>query len=348
MFCRNEINGLLKGSLKYPEGEGKIYYDISSRQSLFTLYERKNLGFNDVKNLFYSWAEAAAEAERYLLNTGYLVCRPEYIYLDPSTKKASWLFYPTDSEADYPADLCGLAEFLLEKTDHKDADAVDIVYKFYRDAKAGTFLLSEITEMIEAVKVRPGDAEEAYGHDEYIRDEFPVETGESKETGESSVFKRIGKLFSDRKTKRNGNEKEEGNPVLQTAETFEREGKQEQDYLLWQETEEEPETKETVIIAEKTEAVRELKCIRDGKTYSLKKLPAFLGKMKSEVDIFIEDDSVSRIHARFFESDGKVFIEDLNSTNGSAVNEIDLEAYEKVELYPKDRIRIGNVDFIYN
>lgn len=55
-----------------------------------------------------------------------------------------------------------------------------------------------------------------------------------------------------------------------------------------------------------------------------------------------------RIHARFFESDGKVFIEDLNSTNGSAVNEIDLEAYEKVELYPKDRIRIGNVDFIYN
>ena len=118
---------------------------------------------------------------------------------------------------------------------------------------------------------------------------------------------------------------------------------------VWQESNtEDTGNKETVLIAEKAEELRELKCTRDGKTYSLKELPVILGKMKGKVDICIEDESVSRMHVRFFESGQVVCMEDLNSKNGSSVNDIGLESHEKVELSPGDRIRIGLVDFIYN
>ena len=103
-----------------------------------------------------------------------------------------------------------------------------------------------------------------------------------------------------------------------------------------------------MLIAVRGEERRELKCVRDGKIYPLENLPVLIGKLKSEVDICIEDESVSRIHVRLFESGGKVWMEDLNSRNGTSVNEIDLDSYEKVELSAGDRIRIGSVDFIYN
>ena len=355
MFCRNDIKGLLKGRLKCTDGEAKIYYDISSRQSLSTVYEKNNLCFSDVKSLFYSWTDAAKEAERYLLNTGFLICSPEYIYLDPSSKRADWLFYPTDCETDYPEDLSELAEFLLEKVDHKDADAVDIVYKFYRSQKEGTFLISEIIEMIDSVKTRFKETEPLEEHEEFIREEFQTDFKENEYIPSGSVFQKIGKLFSIKKSrKKAGAEKEEiltpkkERYIIPVTEREEKEP-YESGGAVWQESKsEDMGNKETVLIAAKPEEAKELKCIRDGKTYSLKELPVILGKMKGEVDICIEDESVSRMHVRFFESDRKVWMEDLNSKNGSSVNDIDLESHEKVELSPGDIIRIGLVDFVYN
>ena len=336
-----------------------MYYDISSRQSLATLYEKNNLCFSDVKSFFYSWSDAVKEVERYLLNTGFLVCSPEYVYLDPSTKRADWLFYPTDRETDYPEDLNDLAEFLLEKVDHKDADAVDIVYKFYRSQKEGTFLISEIIEMIDSVKTRFKETEPLEEHEEFIREEFQMEYNEPENEVSGSVFKKIGKLFSLKNSKKESAEKEEklsGKKEWYKMSVKEKEmrkkeenGLYESGGVVWQESKtEDTGNHETVLIASKPEEARELKCIRDGKTYSLKELPVILGKMRGEVDICIEDESVSRMHVRFFEEGQKIVMEDLNSKNGSSVNDIDLESHEKVELSPGDRIRIGLVDFIYN
>ena len=93
---------------------------------------------------------------------------------------------------------------------------------------------------------------------------------------------------------------------------------------------------------------RELTDILTKEKYPLKNLPVVVGKLEGSVDICLKDDSVSRLHARFFEQDGDIFLEDLNSTNGCSVNEIPLENNEKVKLSPGDRILIGETEFIYN
>ncbi len=83
------------------------------------------------------------------------------------------------------------------------------------------------------------------------------------------------------------------------------------------------------------------------KEYSLGELPALAGKMKGRVQLLIPDASVSRIHARFSEMDGKTVLMDMNSTNGTYVNDIRLEPEEMVALETGDEIRLGDVRMQY-
>ena len=106
------------------------------------------------------------------------------------------------------------------------------------------------------------------------------------------------------------------------------------------------ETSKTVLLSG-NEGERILTSVKDGKTYSLENLPILVGKLEKDVDIVLNDPSISRLHARFYESDGKIFLEDLNSTNGCVLNNIRLQTNEKAELSSGDRIRIGAVEFIY-
>lgn len=60
-------------------------------------------------------------------------------------------------------------------------------------------------------------------------------------------------------------------------------------------------------------------------------------------EIRIDDSFASGKHARLYDRDGVVFIEDMNSTNGTYVNGRRLGAQQP--LRPSDRIRIGDTEF---
>ena len=60
-------------------------------------------------------------------------------------------------------------------------------------------------------------------------------------------------------------------------------------------------------------------------------------------EIRIDDSFASSRHARLYDRDGVVFIEDMNSTNGTYVNGRRLGAQQA--LRPSDRIRIGDTEF---
>ncbi len=81
--------------------------------------------------------------------------------------------------------------------------------------------------------------------------------------------------------------------------------------------------------------------------YSLEGLPVLAGKMRGRVQILLPEASVSRIHARFIELNGRVALMDMNSTNGTYVNDIRLEPEETVVLEAGDEIRLGDVRMQY-
>lgn len=76
-------------------------------------------------------------------------------------------------------------------------------------------------------------------------------------------------------------------------------------------------------------------------------LPLTVGKLGSVSDFIINDNAVSKLHARFEEHNGRVCVCDLNSTNGTVRNGEVIEINTPVALEPGDKLRFGRSCFTY-
>jgi FHA domain-containing protein len=63
----------------------------------------------------------------------------------------------------------------------------------------------------------------------------------------------------------------------------------------------------------------------------------------AEADVQIEDRYASGLHARIFSRDGRTYVEDMSSTNGTLVNDATLRG--EAELIDGDVVRIGDTEF---
>lgn len=86
---------------------------------------------------------------------------------------------------------------------------------------------------------------------------------------------------------------------------------------------------------------------KNKKHIELSKFPYTVGKMIGCVDCVLEDDSVSRIHARFEKEGDTIRLIDMNSTNGTYKNGLRMQPQESVEIEPGDEIRFGNLNYCY-
>jgi hypothetical protein len=77
----------------------------------------------------------------------------------------------------------------------------------------------------------------------------------------------------------------------------------------------------------------------------IEEFPFFIGKLRKNVDYYLEKSVVSRYHAKLTKEEDKYYITDLNSTNGTFVNEGLLTSYEKKEIILGDRIALANLSF---
>lgn len=80
---------------------------------------------------------------------------------------------------------------------------------------------------------------------------------------------------------------------------------------------------------------------------SLDCLPMTVGKLGGVSDFIINDNAVSKMHARFEEHEGRVCVCDLNSTNGTVRNGEMIEINTPVVLEPGDKLRFGRSCFTY-
>ncbi len=62
-----------------------------------------------------------------------------------------------------------------------------------------------------------------------------------------------------------------------------------------------------------------------------------------DADVQIEDRYASGVHARIFNREERTFVEDMNSTNGTLLNDAELKG--EAELLDGDIVRIGDTEF---
>lgn len=160
MLIKNRIPGLLECTLSRMDKDAAFYYEITSRQNLCLVLERRRLTVFQLEALLDGLLRTAESCEEYLLDTRALLLDPDYIYLDPDTWEFSFCLFPC-YEGDMKSGLLELAEYLLDRLDKEDPGAVALGYEFYRMAGEENTSLEQILAKWKSTKKPEEKTEEA-------------------------------------------------------------------------------------------------------------------------------------------------------------------------------------------
>ncbi|MBQ9928261.1 MAG: FHA domain-containing protein [Lachnospiraceae bacterium] len=171
MITENEIYGLLPCQERHINGEMLLYYEITSKQSIASLYECGGIGMKQLTNLFVNLKMTWNKMTEFLLEEKCLLLKPEYIFYDLESGEISFLYYPFEPEENY---MQRLLEFLTEKVQSDDDRAVDICYKMLDLVEKEQFVMDEVLQWFEqdadceAVNEEPQEEKEDF-EDESLR-----------------------------------------------------------------------------------------------------------------------------------------------------------------------------------
>lgn len=151
MLCENKIEGLLPAQVKEIDGNMKIYYDITSCESLKERYAFQDMYYGEVKSLLLQLAKCQKGMRYFLLEDQYIQLDEKNIFWDMERKSFSFVYFPERTGLE-KSGYRSLAEFILEKVNHKDDLAVKLAYRFYKETRCQQFALQSMVKLIEEME----------------------------------------------------------------------------------------------------------------------------------------------------------------------------------------------------
>lgn len=334
IITTRKLEGILTVNIHHRNDEQELYFDITSLQNMETLLSREKLNREWIDSLVAGLQIALWSLEQYLLDERNLLLKANYIFRDIETGKLYFLYYPYYIE-DTKFDMEEFLSFLVENVDQGEPDTVDAVYHIYarwesmkEQFTTNTFLL--LWEKSKGVLRGMDVVAEDEHYKEFPTDTKPDENKQEKKWDISEFIWNRGKPAKMEEYKiaseRNISDEEMGKEPLKQE-------KSKTEYL------------ETIDVEDEKKLFGNGK--QNRKVINLDKLPLVIGKKSDISDIVLRDSTISRMHARFTEVEGQIYMEDLNATNGTFKNGVRLRPYEKVEILREDEIRLGNLSFTY-
>ncbi len=179
MVTENKISHLLPVSIHPFNGENQFYYDISGKQTLACIFERREIEAGQLVQILSGLSKALAELENYLLDENYLCLEPEHMYMNVNTEQLYLCFYPFE-ETDFCQGVQKLSEYLLNHINHQDEQTVNVGYQLYRLTREDNFVFLQIVEEI-LQENENSEKEEAYEKSMY-KENFRENRLESPDT----------------------------------------------------------------------------------------------------------------------------------------------------------------------
>lgn len=354
ILSRGGIKGLLPCSLRYINGLAYLYYDISSKQNVAQLFSARCITRQWVKDFLWSMQQIQQELGRFLLDDKNVIWYPEQIFQDLESNLFSFLYIPYyEGESSFGQ----LLEFLVEHVDYDDEVLVDCIFHMYEqlERNGDVYLQAQIFEdakTLEQINVKTYRDQKETDRKGSDQESTPVESKQHdmarQEDTDRDVLserreerKSILSLFD---SKRRKNREMRENYKLEMQQAI-------YGYAVAEESDfGDEEYGRTVYIEEKqeeTEHVYKLYTPEDKPVVSVEKPVVTIGKKKEEVDVVLQDSSVSRMHARITREGKEYYLEDLNSTNGTFKNGLRLQPYEKRKLESGDELKCGRVTLTF-
>lgn len=386
MICENSIKGLLPCEVRYEDDKKTFIYDITSKQSLMQLFEERMLQESDIRKIIQALIQIKSVFEDYLLSEDNLILDPKFVFEDPDQRNPYFVFYPYYDRG-IDDSLTVLSTFLMERTDHKDEEAVKLVYGFYKCVFNKDYVFEKLLYK-KVIETKEDDRNSKISEKSEIREISEIsEISEASVKNEKSekpavIISTISLLvliagviaiqFIDLGFNASEKRTIAGVIALIGALTLSfpiclivsRAKKAQNDERLRSIKDDVIETYQKRKIVEITEnknygrtgnlrneikEIRRIVCygMDEVLEFRIVKTPFLIGKSEKEVDGVINDEAISRMHAKITVSGDKYYITDLNSTNGTKVNGTLLNANETVEICVNDEISFAGDVFYF-
>ena len=342
LIFHHNLEGIIPCEKCQINGKGQYWYDISGKQALDNFCKMNSIGQGLFERLILSICNQLEVLEWNLIAGTCLVLKPEYIFLNHNTEEVSFVLYPK-AEGDFFLELRGLMEYLLMKLNHEEKEAVHAAYEIYEIMLVDGFSIIELKNRIlerrvEELPIEPLESEiELEDRMQRIEREIP-----SEKVWLESVEKKIEDLLKRIKG------------ILQEGLRIEKKGKknlkEEIPDVIYPEEEDIKESIEihpTVCLASTLGEPRGVLLYEgtgDYPDFEIGYLMCVIGK-SHRVKLQIEKDTISQFHAKIDYLEGTYYIEDMNSTNGTFVNDEILNYKERKVLNPGDVIRFADVKY---
>ena len=376
MMTENQVQGLLGCECRRMDQKKLYYYDITSKISLAEKSRLKKVKGSEVLLIIQGLLQVLVQLEEYLIPADQICLDWNYIYLDPVSCYPSFCCLPA-AEKKLEQGIRELLEELLPRLDHQEQTGVSVVYELYQYAIQDTFLVMGLQSVLEEEEGENGRVSPVlvgmvlgiigvllyalvgYAVLEYV----PQYLGTWAASGVMAILIVLIWQVVVRKRKKEERQIEEQFAIYQgTSEEAPRHSKT--DIREWEEKDKEPEAEEitwekripwggdtyTQILSNGGEQggliLKELHPV-NGRQFRIEKATrlTIIGQLKEQADLVLPSTAVSRVHASIEQRAGNWYLKDMNSRNGTWVNEQELYGEEEQELINGDQIRFA--DLIY-
>lgn len=149
MLERNSIDSFLDLNIRILNTEKKLYYNITSKQKLTEVLERKKLTSSDLNNFFANLIGIIKDCEKYYLNSNKILLQPDMIYINPNGFLPCYVYTPFDNcHRDILDDTKNIIEFFFDKVSQEDVNAVMIIHRLITACKQHGFNINTIENII--------------------------------------------------------------------------------------------------------------------------------------------------------------------------------------------------------
>lgn len=343
---RGGIKGLLSCSLRYINGLAYLYYDISSKQSIVQLFGSKCITREWIRDFLWSYRNIQQELDRFLLDEHNIIWYPEQVFQDLDNCVFFFMYIPYYERGN---GFMELVDFWVEHIDYEDETLVEFVYTVHDQLEKNgeAYLQKQIFEDAGRLEQKEERESAAVLPVKEAIEQKAQQPEAEREQPEAAREEKKG-IFSIFEGKRKKNKEREIRDSLRQTMQQAMNGCNVAEETVYGYQEEE--YGRTIYIEESADPAKLIHCLYspEGKLLaSLNTTSLSIGKKKEEVDLVLDDMSVSRMHARITREGTEVYLEDLNSTNGTFKNGLRLEPYEKRKLETEDEIRCGNVTVVF-
>lgn len=384
LILKKKLPGLIPVERCFMDGRGEYWYQITGKQSLDTYCRLQDVSVAFIEQVILSVCSEIEILEWNLLDINCLQLEPELVYISNQTQEVLFCVYPENTQ-DISLGFQQLMEYFLTHIDHKDEEMVRLGYGIYEKTLREGYNILDIREFIVQRRNERnpqiqdnseidglGKATEGKRKSDKVAKQDRIRnvdrTGKQEEKGvlKKQVEEACPVSETGVRDWRNGLGKTQEiwaamqetwghiRKLLKTPLIPERTKKKELSQAdFFYDTEEEEEL-EPVIEIHPTVCIGQGNLREEGlllyegrdtyPDYHIQKEVCTVGKDQAS-DLLLQKETVSRHHAKIRKMEDGYYIEDLNSTNGTYLNDELLSYKEPRLLHSSDLICFADVKY---